>query len=88
MWFSARAKTDYRTNRNRSYRIYYAESTDGIEWTRKDAEAGIDVSENSYDWDYEMIEYPLVINHLDEKILFYNGNHFGQSGVGYAVLKK
>ena len=88
MWFSARAKTDYRTNRNRSYRIYYAESADGIEWIRKDAEAGIDVSENSSDWDYEMIEYPLVINHLDEKILFYNGNHFGQSGVGYAVLKK
>ena len=88
MWFSARAKTDYRTNRDRSYRIYYAESADGIEWIRKDAEAGIDVSENSSDWDYEMIEYPLVINHLDEKILFYNGNHFGQSGVGYAVLKK
>jgi hypothetical protein len=39
-------------------------------------------------WDYEMVEYPLVINHLGEKILFYNGNHFGQSGVGYAVLKK
>ena len=68
--------------------LYYAESKDGIEWIRKDAEAGIDVSENSTDWDYEMIEYPLVINHLDDKILFYNGNHFGQSGVGYAILKK
>jgi len=58
MWFSARAITDYRENRERSYRIYYAESTDGIHWTRKDKEVGIDVSEDPNAWDYSMIEYP------------------------------
>ncbi len=87
MWFSARARTDYRTNRDRSYRIYYAESLDGIHWDRKDDQVGIDVSDNPNDWDYEMIEYPLVISHLGEKIMFYNGNHFGQNGVGLAKLK-
>ncbi|CAM4276758.1 hypothetical protein AQBE111736_08990 [Aquirufa beregesia] len=88
MWFSARACTDYRTNRARSYRIYYAESTDGIHWKRQDGLAGIDVSNNEQDWDYEMIEYPLVIRHQEKTILFYNGNHFGQSGVGYAILEE
>lgn len=88
MWFSARAKTDYRKNRARSYRIYYAESQDGKTWIRKDDEAGIDVSHQENDWDYEMIEYPLVVKHQDETVLFYNGNHFGQTGVGYAILAK
>ena len=88
MWFSARAKTDYRDNKSRSYRIYYAESLDGISWKRKDDETGIDISSNEQDWDSQMIEYPLVINHKGNKILFYNGNHFGKTGVGYAVLDK
>jgi hypothetical protein len=87
MWFSARAKTDYRTNRNRSYRIYYAESLDGKNWVRKDQDVGIDVSDDPKDWDYEMIEYPLVIQHKNNLVMFYNGNHFGQTGVGYAILK-
>lgn len=87
MWFSSRAITDYRTNRDRSYRIYYAESSDGIHWNRFDEQVGIDVSKNPSDWDYSMIEYPLVINHQGKKIMFYNGNHFGQTGVGYAVME-
>jgi hypothetical protein len=69
------------------YHIKYAESTDGINWNRLDEQVGIDVSENPVDWDYSMIEYPLVINHKGEKIMFYNGNHFGQTGVGYAVME-
>ncbi len=88
MWFSSRAKFDYRNNTNNSYRIYYAESFDGVNWTRKDEEVGIDISENSSDWDAQMIEYPLVIQHRGETILFYNGNHFGKTGVGYAILEK
>lgn len=88
MWFSARAKTDYRSNRNRSYRIYYAESTDGKNWIRKDEEVGIDISEEPTDWDYEMIEYPLVVKVKEQVIMFYNGNHFGESGVGYALLNQ
>lgn len=88
MWFSARAKTDYRQNRARSYRIYYAQSEDGIHWVRQDERAGIAPSEDPKDWDYEMIEYPLVMEHQGNLVLFYNGNQFGKSGVGYAVLDK
>jgi hypothetical protein len=85
MWYSYRAIDDYRENKLRSYRIGYAESTDGIKWERLDDQAGIDISLQG--WDSLMIEYPLVMNHLGEKIMFYNGNGFGASGFGYAQLQ-
>jgi hypothetical protein len=84
MWYSYRAKDDYRQNIARSYRIGYAESTDGKNWQRLDEQIGIDVSANG--WDSQMIEYPLVIDNLGQKTLFYNGNGFGASGFGYATL--
>jgi len=67
------------------YRIGYAESNDGITWIRKDDEIGIDVSQEG--WDSEMIEYPFVIEHNNKQILFYNGNEYGKTGLGYAVLE-
>lgn len=85
MWFSYRAKEDYRNNTANSYRIGYAESSDGVSWQRKDAEVGIDISQTG--WDSEMIEYPLVFMHRGEKVLFYNGNGFGRSGFGYAIYQ-
>jgi hypothetical protein len=83
MWYSARAGSDFRTNASRSYRIGYAESLDGIKWTRKDDEVGIDVSADG--WDSGMIAYPMVFNHRDQKVMFYNGNTFGKAGFGYAI---
>jgi hypothetical protein len=74
MWYSRRGGT---------YRIGYAESGDGITWTRKDDEAGIDVSPSG--WDAEMIEYPCVVD-AGERFLFYNGNGYGETGVGWAVI--
>ncbi len=85
MWYSYRAIDDYRENTARSYRIGYAESADGINFQRKDNEVGLDISEDG--WDSKMIEYPLVMNLLGKKIMFYNGNGFGASGFGYAELK-
>ena len=85
MWYSYRKKGDYRKNVNSSYRIGYAESNDGINWTRKDELAGIDVSVEG--WDSEMIAYPNVCIFEGKKIMFYNGNGFGASGIGYAVLE-
>lgn len=67
------------------YNIRYAESKDGINWERKDGIAGINVSPNG--WDSEMIEYPFVFEHNDKKYLLYNGNNYGESGFGYAVLE-
>jgi len=70
--------------RGAAYRIGYAESSDGIAWERKDQEAGIDVS--STGWDSEMIEYPFVFVHQDTTYMLYNGNDYGRTGIGLAVL--
>jgi len=74
MWYSYRGT---------SYRIGYAESADGIRWTRKDEQAGIDVSDSG--WDAEMIEYPCVFDHEGARYMLYNGNGYGKTGVGLAV---
>ena len=84
MWYSYRNFDDYRTNRANSYRIGYAESIDGKAWERKDSEVGIERSISG--WDSQMIEYPHVVKHKSKKIMFYNGNGFGESGFGYAEL--
>ena len=76
MWYSyKRGETPYR--------IGYAELGDGLEWVRKDDEAGIDVSPEG--WDSEMVEYANVIQHKDRKYMFYNGNGYGLGGIGLAV---
>lgn len=69
-----------------SYRMGYAESQDGVSWTRRDEVIGIDVSENG--WDSEMIEYPSVITYHGSQYMFYNGNNYGASGIGLAVLER
>lgn len=66
------------------YRIGYAESADGLMWTRKDQDAGIEVSPSG--WDSQMIEYAYVLNHQGKKYMFYNGNDYGKEGIGLAVL--
>ena len=76
MWYSYRG---------RKYRIGYAESDDGMNWTRKDEEAGIDVSRQG--WDSEMIEYPHVFDHKGKRYMLYNGNDYGKTGFGLAVLE-
>lgn len=88
MWYSFRNFNNYRTDKNNSYRIGYAESVDGIEWVRKDNNSGISISNNPNDWDSQMIEYPHVINVKNKRLMFYNGNDFGKTGFGYAELIK
>jgi hypothetical protein len=84
MWYSYRGIRDYRTNKECSYRIGYAESGDGIKWERKDDIVGIDVSEEG--WDSIMVCYAYVYEHKGKKYMIYNGNGFGKSGFGYAIL--
>lgn len=76
MWYC------YRSDR---YRIGYAESSDGVSWYRLDHEAGIDASPSG--WDSEMVCYPFVISHEGKKYMFYNGNSYGKTGLGLAVLE-
>ncbi len=84
MLYSYRDISSYRSDPEKSYRLGYAESADGIHWVRKDAEAGI--SRAGSGWDSEMMEYCFLYEHRGRKYLFYNGNGFGASGFGYAVL--
>jgi hypothetical protein len=71
--------------RGPSYRLGYAESADGLTWTRKDDEVGIDVSPSG--WDSQMIEYAWVFDHEGQRYMLYNGNDYGKSGIGLAVLE-
>ncbi len=88
MWYSYRSFQDYRTNRKASYRIGYAESQDGINWERQEnSPLTLDVSEDINAWDGLMVEYPHVIDVKGKRLLFYNGNGFGQTGFGYAELE-
>ena len=84
MFFCYRCGLDFRTDRNRSYRIGYACSDDLVNWTRDDSQAGIDVSETG--WDSQMIEYPHIFRLNGRHIMLYCGNHFGKEGFGYAEL--
>ncbi len=77
MWYS------YRGNR---YKIGYATSEDGKNWARRDSEVGIEASADG--WDSEMIEYPFVFDHKGERYMLYNGNDYGLTGFGLAVLEK
>ncbi len=83
MWYSYRCIDGYRTNPDKAYRLGYAESNDGIIWTRKDNEIGIGRSETG--WDSQMICYSHVFQHNGRQYMLYNGNGFGQSGLGYAM---
>lgn len=65
------------------YMAGYAESLDGMNWVRKDFEAGIDVTPD--DFDSDMICYPLVMNIMNKKYMFYNGNKNGAEGMAYAI---
>jgi len=85
MWYGKRKKSDYRNNLSNTYRIGYAESPDGRNWTRRDDLAGIDVSPSG--WDSEMISYPYIVELSGKLMMFYNGNGFGRSGFGYAIWK-
>lgn len=73
MWFCARGK---------SYRIYRAESDDGITW-RRVAKPDLEVSETG--WDSEMVEYPFVFDHGGRRYMLYAGNGYGKTGFGIAV---
>lgn len=86
MWFCYRQATDFRSNRERSYRIGYAFSTDLVHWQRDDSLAGIECSATG--WDSDMLCYPHVFQCEDRVYLLYNGNEFGRHGFGVAELEQ
>jgi hypothetical protein len=80
MWFSCRCGRS-----GKKYKIGYAYSTGGDTWELRLRDAGIDVSVSG--WDSEMIEYPFVFDHRDRRYMLYNGNGYGRTGFGLAVLE-
>jgi hypothetical protein len=86
MWYSYRKALYYKFQKKSSYRIGYAESHDGKKWNRKDNLVGIKRSIKG--WDSEMMEYCHILDIHQRRIMFYNGNGFGKTGFGYAVLEE
>lgn len=74
MWFCARGAR---------YELAYAESHDGIAWERRPA----GLQRPAEGWDREMIAYPYVLERDASLYLLYNGNGYGQTGIGYAVSR-
>lgn len=80
MWFS------FRSGRGETYRIGYATCDRTESWTLNLENSGIDISQTG--WDSEMIEYPFVFDHAGSRFMLYNGNSFGKTGFGLAVLEE
>lgn len=80
MWFS------YRSGAGEKYRIGYAFSQYAKSWGLRLNETGINVSRSG--WDSEMIEYPFVFDHKGQRFMLYNGNGYGETGFGLALLEE
>jgi hypothetical protein len=75
MWYCSRGD---------AYRIGYAVSDDGLTWERMDDSVGFP---HGLGWDSEMQCYPAVFDLAGRRHMLYNGNGFGATGIGHAVLE-
>jgi hypothetical protein len=78
LWYSVRTRSKW-------YRIGFADCNDGVNWTRRDDEVGIDVSASG--WDSEIVCYASLYSVSDRTFMFYNGNGYGRFGFGVAELE-
>ena len=69
-----------------SYRIEYARSTDGINWTRFADQPIFPLTPGGFDSTSQT--YPSVVDMGDELWLFYTGDGLGATGIGLATLDK
>ncbi|MFT5471277.1 MAG: putative GH43/DUF377 family glycosyl hydrolase [Verrucomicrobiales bacterium] len=82
MWYSAIG------SRWGFYSICYAESKDGVHWSRgAEPEENLQLTPAGDGWEKQMVEYPSVIREGNHLRLFYCGNGYGNSGIGTAVSK-
>jgi len=77
MWYSTRG------GGGSKYRIGYSSSLDGLVWSKTDFST---IDKSLSGWDEEMMCYPYVFQHEDSSYMLYNGNGYGASGIGMAVL--
>jgi len=85
MFFCYRESFDFRSKRDRSYRIGHAYSDDLAVWTRDDGDPALGVGPDG--WDAEMQCYPHAFECDGRILLLYNGNEFGRYGFGLAELE-
>lgn len=85
IWYCRRTSKDYRGGKG-SYRMGYAEAhiDDYDVFTRMDDKAGISVGREN-EFDSQMQAYPSVFECDGKFVMLYNGNDFGQTGIGVAV---
>ncbi|WP_298862941.1 hypothetical protein [uncultured Gimesia sp.] len=80
MWYSAIG------SRWGYYCICYAESDDGIFWTRGALYGeNLQLEPSKSGWDSQMVEYPSIIRENNRLRMFYCGNGYGRTGIGTAL---
>ena len=90
-WVIQRGPVDYQmffSVRKRSveaYRLAYAESKDGLTWSRMDDNLNLGVSPDGFD--SRAIMYSAIITVEGRTYCFYNGNDFGRDGFAVAELR-
>lgn len=84
MFFCYRHGLGFRDDKNKSYRIGYASSSDLLSWKRDDSMIDLDISPSG--WDSEMVAYPTVFELDGSVYMLYAGNGNGRTGFGLAKL--
>ena len=80
MWFSVFDME------SKGYRLAYARSPDGLKWQRSFDEEIMPLTPGGFDSANQ--SYPLVLDMGKELWMFYTGNTFGATGIGFATLDK
>jgi hypothetical protein len=78
IWFSYRPGV-----LSEKYKIGHAQSKDKVHWRLDLQNFSLDNSPSG--WDSEMVEYPAVVAESNRLLMFYNGNGYGQTGIGLAI---
>ena len=84
MWFCRRGPRGGEPVDEHPYRLGYARSADGLTWRREDDLLQFETPPRPGEWDAAMQAYPCVVPHGSDLYLFYNGDGFGQTGLGFA----
>lgn len=85
MWYCYRGKYDPENPAQRAYKIGYATSENGCNWTRRDSEHCFVNPPEPGDWDWAMQCYPAIVEASGTTYMFYCGNGYSREGIGYAI---
>ncbi len=77
MWYARRSP---------DYGLGYAESSDGENWRRDDA--AMRMTGPVGEWEDTTMEYATVFDHGGCRYMLYNGNGYGRTGFGLAILER